>query len=121
MHPTRDFNYVEDTCRGFIGLAECDEAIGKTINIGSNKEVSVGDLVKMITEIAGPDVIIETDEQRLRPEQSEVERLWCDNSKIKGLFGFEPQVGLCEGLTRTVEWLKQPENLRKYKANIYNV
>lgn len=121
LHPTRDFNYVEDTCRGFIGLAECDEAIGKTINIGSNKEISVGDLVKLIAEIAGPDVIIETDDQRLRPEQSEVERLWCDNSKIHGLFGFEPQVGLREGLTRTIDWLKQPENLRKYKANIYNV
>jgi len=121
LHPTRDFNYVEDTCRGFIGLAECDEAIGKTINIGSNKEISVGDLVKLIAEIAGPDVTIETDDQRLRPEQSEVERLWCDNSKINGLFGFEPQVGLREGLTRTIDWLKQPENLRKYKANIYNV
>ncbi|HSI43296.1 MAG TPA: NAD-dependent 4,6-dehydratase LegB [Methylotenera sp.] len=121
LHPTRDFNYVEDTCRGFIGLAECEEAIGKTINIGSNKEISVGDLVKLIAEIAGPDVTIETDDQRLRPEQSEVERLWCDNSKINGLFGFEPQVGLREGLTRTIEWLKQPENLRKYKANIYNV
>jgi NAD dependent epimerase/dehydratase len=121
LHPTRDFNYVEDTCRGFIGLAECDEAIGKTINIGSNKEISVGDLVKLIAEIAGPDVTIETDDQRLRPEQSEVERLWCDNTKIQGLFGFEPQVGLREGLTRTIEWLKQPENLRKYKANIYNV
>ena len=121
LHPTRDFNYVEDTCRGFIGLAECDEAIGKTINIGSNKEISVGDLVKLIAEIAGSQVTIETDDQRMRPEQSEVERLWCDNTKIQGLFGFEPQVGLREGLTRTIEWLKHPDNLRKYKANIYNV
>lgn len=121
LHPTRDFNYVEDTCRGFIGLAECDEAIGKTINIGSNREISVGDLVKLIAEIAGPDITIETDDERKRPEQSEVERLWCDNSKIQALTGFEPQVSLREGLTRTIEWLKQPENLRKYKANIYNV
>jgi NAD dependent epimerase/dehydratase len=104
LHPTRDFNYVEDTCRGFIGLAECDEAIGKIINIGSNREISVGDLVNLIAEIAGSEITIETDDVRKRPEQSEVGRLWCDNTK-----------------TRTIEWLKQPDNLRKYKANIYNV
>jgi NAD dependent epimerase/dehydratase len=121
LHPTRDFNYVEDTCRGFIGLAECDEAIGKVINIGSNREISVGDLVKLIAEISESEVTIETDDIRKRPEQSEVERLWCDNAKIHSLFGFEPQVSLREGLTRTIEWLKQPDNLRKYKANIYNV
>ena len=121
LHPTRDFNYVEDTCRGFIGLAECDEAIGKTINIGSNREISVGSLVNLIAEIAGADISIETDDQRKRPEQSEVERLWCDNSQILSLIGFEPKISLREGLTRTVEWLKMPDNLIKYKANIYNV
>lgn len=121
LHPTRDFNYVEDTCRGFIGLAESDGAIGKTINIGSNKEIAVGDLVKLIAEITNTDIDIQTDDQRKRPEQSEVERLWCDNSKIHTLTGFEPQVGLREGLTRTIEWLRIPANLSKYKANIYNV
>lgn len=121
LHPTRDFNYVEDTCRGFIGLAECDAAIGKTINIGSNREITVGDLVNLIKEIIGAEVTIETEDQRKRPEQSEVERLWCDNSKIRELTGFEPQVSLREGLSKTVEWFRQPENLRKYKANIYNV
>jgi NAD dependent epimerase/dehydratase len=121
LHPTRDFNYVEDTCRGFIGLAECDAAIGKTINIGSNREITVGDLVNLIKEIIGAEVTIETEGQRKRPEQSEVERLWCDNTKIRELTGFEPQVSLREGLTRTVEWFKQPDNFRKYKANIYNV
>ena len=121
LHPTRDFNYVEDTCRGFIGLAECDAAIGKTVNIGSNREITVGDLVNLIKEIIGAEVTIETEDQRKRPEQSEVERLWCDNSKIRELTGFEPQVSLREGLTRTVEWFRKPENLRRYKANIYNV
>jgi NAD dependent epimerase/dehydratase len=121
LHPTRDFNYVEDTCRGFIGLAECDDAIGKTINIGSNREISVGDLVGLIKEIMQADITVETDDERKRPEQSEVERLWCDNTRIRELTGFEPQTSLREGLARTVEWLRQPDNFRKYKANIYNV
>lgn len=121
LHPTRDFNYVEDTCRGFIMLAESEATIGKTINIGSNKEISVGDLVSLIAEITGSNASIETDDQRIRPQLSEVERLWCDNTKIRELTGFEPQVGLREGLTRTVEWFRNPDNLRKYKANIYNV
>lgn len=121
LHPTRDFNYVEDTCRGFIGLAECEDAIGRTINIGSNREISVGDLVDLIKEIMQADIMIETDDERKRPAQSEVERLWCDNTRIRELTGFEPQISLREGLARTVEWLKQPDNFRKYKANIYNV
>ena len=121
LHPTRDFNYVEDTCRGFIALAESEASIGKTINIGSNKEISVGDLVHLIAEITGTQPDIETDDQRIRPQLSEVERLWCDNTKIRELTGFEPKVGLREGLTRTVEWFRNPDNLSKYKANIYNV
>lgn len=121
LHPTRDFNYVEDTCRGFIALAECDNAVGKTINIGSNREISIGDLVGLIKEATQADVVIETDDQRKRPEQSEVERLWCDNTKIRELTGFEPQVTLREGLVRTVVWFRQPANLGKYKSGIYNV
>lgn len=121
LHPTRDFNYVEDTCRGFVALAECDNAVGKTINIGSNREISVGDLVGLIKEATQADIVIETDGQRKRPEQSEVERLWCDNRKIRELTGFEPQVTLREGLARTVAWFRQPANLSKYKSGIYNV
>ncbi|MBL8449370.1 MAG: SDR family oxidoreductase [Dechloromonas sp.] len=121
LHPTRDFNYVEDTCRGFLELAACQEAVGKTINVGSNFEISVGDTVALIQEIIGTNVPVETDDQRLRPERSEVERLWCDNAKIRALTGFTPRVGIKEGLERTVEWLQQPANLRKYKAHIYNV
>ena len=121
LHPTRDFNYVLDTCRGFIGLANCAEAAGKTINIGSGGEISIGDTVKLIARIIGTEVSIECDDQRLRPAASEVERLCCDNSKIHALTGFTPAHSLEEGLTQTVEWLRVPENLKRYKTEIYNV
>lgn len=119
--PTRDFNYVEDTCRGFLSLAECDAAIGETVNIGSNYEITVRDTLELIKEIMQSNVIFKTDQQRLRPDKSEVFRLWCDNSKIKALTGFEPKYSLREGLEKTVEWFTQPENLAKYKPGLYNV
>ena len=119
--PTRDFNYVEDTCRGFIALAENENTIGETVNIGSNFEISVGDTLKIIKELMSSEVKFITDEQRIRPEKSEVFRLWCDNSKIEKLTGFKPQVDIKEGLKRTIEWIIQPENLKAYKAEIYNV
>jgi len=119
--PTRDFNYVEDTCRGFIALAESEQAIGETINIGSNFEISVGDTLQLIKSLMNSDVTFLIDEQRLRPEKSEVNRLWCDNGKIKALTGFTPQVNLEEGLERTIAWFKRPENLSKYKTELYNV
>lgn len=121
VSPTRDFNYVEDTCRGFIALAEAAQAIGETVNIGSNFEISVGDTLNMIKSIMGSDVEFLVDEQRLRPEKSEVNRLWCDNSKIKQLTDFAPQVSLEEGLRRTVAWFGNADNLKRYKADIYNV
>lgn len=121
LHPTRDFNYVEDTCRGFIELAQCDAAIGETVNIGSNYEISIGDTVKLISDIMGSSVSIESDDQRIRPPSSEVERLWCDNAKIHALTGFQSRVGLREGLERTVAWFRNPANLSRYKADIYNV
>ncbi|MFL9674276.1 NAD-dependent 4,6-dehydratase LegB [Pseudomonas marginalis] len=119
--PTRDFNYVADTCRGFLALARCEQAIGETVNIGSNFEISVGDTLNLIRELMNSDVEFLTDDQRLRPEKSEVFRLWCDNSKIHGLTGFEPEYSIRQGLEKTVEWFSQPQNLSKYKANIYNV
>ncbi len=121
LHPTRDFNYVEDTCRGFLELAECDAAVGETVNIGSNSEISIGDTVKLIKEILQADVEIQCDDARIRPESSEVERLWCDNTKIKRLTGFEPRIGIREGLQRTIEWFRGSGRLSKYKADIYNV
>lgn len=119
--PTRDFNYVEDTCRGFIQLAKCEKAIGEVVNIGSNFEISISDTLDLIKEIMKSDVEFISDEQRIRPEKSEVFRLWCDNSKIYSLTGFEPKHSIKDGLERTIEWFKNPKNLEKYKANIYNV
>ena len=119
--PTRDFNYVDDTCRGFIALAECDETIGQTVNIGSNFEISIGDTLNLIKELMDSDVKFVTDKQRIRPEKSEVFRLWCDNTKIEKLTGFKPQFDIKEGLKRTIDWITRPENLKSYKAEIYNV
>lgn len=121
VSPTRDFNYVEDTCRGFIALAESDKTIGETVNIGSNFEVSIGDTLNLIREIMASDVAFVTDEQRLRPEKSEVNRLWCDNRKLFELTGFKPQITLREGLQRTVVWFCDADNLKHYKTDIYNV
>ncbi len=121
ISPTRDFNYVEDTCRGFIALANCDKAVGKTVNIGSNFEISVGDTLDLIKKIMNSDVKFVLDDQRIRPEKSEVHRLWCDNSLIKDLAGFEPKYSIEDGLRKTVEWFTDSENLKTYKAGIYNV
>lgn len=121
LTPTRDFNYVEDTCRGFLALAECDSAVGETVNIGSNYEVSIGDTIKLIAEIIGHDVEILSDDVRVRPGKSEVGRLWCDNTKIRELTGFQPEVNLKEGLRRSIDWFSDPANLKRYKTEIYNV
>ena len=121
VSPTRDFNYVEDTCLGFLKLASSPKTIGETVNIGSNFEISVGDTLNIIKEIMNSDVEFITDKQRIRPGKSEVQRLWCDNTKIKNLTGFEPQYSIKQGLEKTIEWFLQEENLKKYKANIYNV
>lgn len=119
--PTRDFNFVKDTCRGFIELAKCEKANGQTVNIGSNYEISVGDTLNLIKKIMNSDVEFVTDSERLRPEKSEVNRLWCDNTKINELTGFKPQYSIEQGLKETIDWFKNPENLKKYKADIYNV
>jgi NAD dependent epimerase/dehydratase len=121
LHPTRDFNYVDDTCRGFIELAECDAAVGETVNIGSGSEVSIGDLFARLKTIIGSEAEVESDAERVRPESSEVERLQCDNGKIHMLTGFRPQVSLEAGLRKTVAWFENRENAALYKADIYNV
>lgn len=121
VSPTRDFNYVLDTCRGFIKLAESDETIGETVNIGSNFEISVKDTLLLIKELMNSDVEFILDEQRIRPKNSEVHRLWCDNTKIKELTGFTPEYSIRDGLQETINWFTNPENLKKYKADIYNV
>jgi NAD dependent epimerase/dehydratase len=125
MHPTRDFNYVHDTVRGFVAVAESDAALGKVINVGSNYEISIGDAARMIAELMQSSVQFITDEQRLRPEGSEVERLWADNSRARELTGWSPTYcgpeGLRRGLRETIEWFGVPDNLRRYKAGLYNI
>jgi NAD dependent epimerase/dehydratase len=121
LHPTRDFNYVEDTCRGLLTLAECDDAVGQTVNIGSCSETSIGDLANLIKQLLNADTAIVEDDVRTRPTGSEVDRLVCDNMKIKQLTGFQTEFDLRAGLIKTIEWFSEPKNLKMYKSNIYNV
>jgi len=121
LTPTRDFNYVEDTCKGFQAVSECNLAIGRTINIGSNSEISVGDTLALIKELMNSDVEFVQDEARVRPRNSEVFRLVCDNSLIKRLTEFRSEVDLVDGLSRTIQWFSLPENLRRYKSQTYNL
>lgn len=121
LSPTRDFNYVKDTCRGFLALAECDATIGKEINIASNHEISMKDTLNLIKDIMHSDVQFITDEKRLRPNNSEVFRLWGENKLIKELTGFTPQYGIREGLEETCQWFTNADILKNYKADIYNV
>jgi len=120
LSPTRDFNYVTDICRGFIALARSD-AVGEVFNIGSNSEISIHDTLELIKRLMNSDVKFVTDEKRLRPAKSEVFRLWCDNTKIHELTGFEPEMDIETGLVKTIEWFIDPENLKKYKTGFYNV
>ena len=125
MHPTRDFNFVRDTVRGFVAVAECDAALGQVINIGSNYEISVGDTARLIATQMGREVEFQSDEQRLRPSGSEVERLWADNTLARELAGWTPEYagpeGLKRGLTETIEWFGRSDNLRRYKTGAYNI
>ena len=121
LSPTRDFNYVADTCRGFLALANTPEAVGQTVNIASNYEISIRDTLELIRELMESDVQFITDEQRLRPGKSEVFRLWGCNSKLRELTGFSPAFDLRSGLKETIAWFTRPENLSQYKTSIYNV
>ena len=125
MHPTRDFNYVRDTVRGFVAIAECDAAVGQVVNIGSNYEISIGDTARLIAGLMGREVEFTSDEQRLRPPGSEVERLWADNTRARDLAGWAPEYagveGLKRGLAETIDWFGNHDNLRRYKAGTYNI
>ena len=121
LHPTRDLNYVSDICNGFIALAQCDNAIGREVNIGSGYEISIGDLAKLLIEITESKAEIVSEEKRKRPEESEVERLVCDSGLMKELTGWRPEISLKEGLVKTIEWFKDKERLKKYKSDIYNI
>jgi len=125
LHPTRDFNYVKDTVEGFISVMNSDAAIGEVVNIGSGFEVSIGNTAQMIADILRSEVAIEQDEIRKRPEKSEVERLWADNSKAQTMLGWKPQYagvnGFRRGLEETIQWFSQPDNRQGYKFNRYNI
>ena len=125
LHPTRDFSYIKDTVSGFMAIAESDRTVREVVNIGSNYEISIGDTVKLIAEAMNVEISCDRDEQRLRPENSEVERLWADNSKARKLTGWAPAYGGIEGLKRglreTVDWFENPKHLRQYKPGEYNI
>lgn len=123
--PTRDFSYVKDTVAGFLAALNPDTGLGETVNFGSNFEVSIGDTARLIAEIMDANIEIVIDEARLRPDKSEVERLWADNSKARHLFGWQPAYGGHEGFKRglyeTAEWFLDPVNLSNYKAHRYKI
>ncbi len=125
LHPTRDFSYVTDTVSGFIAALESDAGTGEIINLGSNFEVSIGETVQIIAELMGEEIDVETDDVRMRPDKSEVERLWADNSKATRLLGWKPQYagrdGLRRGLQETIAWLSLTTNFERYKVDRYNV
>ena len=125
LSPTRDFNYVTDTVAGFMAALDSERGVGQVINLGGSLEISIGDTARMIAEVMRVEIDIVTDEKRLRPEASEVERLWAANDKARELLDWQPQHGGLEGLRRglvkTVEWLSQPEILATYKPDIYNL
>ena len=125
LSPTRDFNFVMDTVQGFISVANSDLSIGEVVNIGSNYEISIHDTAKLIAKLMNKNVDFITDDVRIRPEKSEVERLWANNEKAFHLAGWKPQysglTGLERGLRETIEWFSNPQNLGLYKADIYNI
>ena len=125
LHPTRDFTFVKDTARGFMAVADADDSVGEVVNVGSGFEISIGDLVDLIAETMGVDVDITTDEARMRPEKSEVDRLYADVSKADGLLGWTPshggRDGFARGLKKTAEWFSDYDNLQHYKSDNYAI
>ncbi len=121
LTPTRDFNYVKDTAQGFIALAESDATIGEEINIATGTEYSIGEITDMLIAELNPEATIVTDEQRLRPEASEVFRLNGDNTKITTLTRWRPAHDMLAGLQDTIAWFRQADNLQRYKSWLYNV
>lgn len=119
LHPTRDLNYVDNTVDGFVSAAECEGCVGKTFNLGSGVEIAIGDLARKIGKLMSVDVVIDSEQQRIRPKQSEVNRLLADNTLAADVLGWAPRVGLEEGLQRTIEWMRGNRHL--YKDNVYVV
>ena len=120
LTPTRDFNYVKDTARGFLEIARCDDTIGREVNIATGREVTMQQTLDTIARLMGVEITWERDEQRIRPAKSEVFRLLGDNTLIESLTPWRPQYTLEEGLKETIKWITNPDNLKRYKSNIYN-
>jgi NAD dependent epimerase/dehydratase len=125
LHPTRDFNYVSDTVTGFLAALDSERSVGEVINLGSNYEISIGDTARSIANVMRVEIEIVTDDQRLRPEKSEVERLWAANDKARELLHWQPQYGGLEGFRRglaeTVEWFSNSAHLKSYRSDVYNL
>ena len=125
VSPTRDFNYVEDTVAAFIAVMEGEGGLGEVVNFGSNFEISIGDTAALISEVMGVEITVVTDEQRLRPVNSEVDRLWADNRKARELLGWSPAYGgrdgFRRGLEKTIAWFSDQVNLASYKTDMYNI
>ena len=121
LTPMRDLNFVSDTCWGLLSIARAPQAIGKTLNIGSNQSIAMGDLAQRIARLMHCSIEIQLDSQRLRPQASEVVHLRCDNRALMALTGFQPQVTLDQGLQHSIEWFTQPDNLRHYPAQRYAI
>lgn len=121
LHPTRDFNFVKDTCAGFLAIAESDKTIGEEINIATQQEICIGELANELIRQIKPDARVVTDDARLRPDKSEVERLLGSNAKIRTLTTWAPRYSFQQGIAETISWFRQPDNLKRYKADIYNV
>jgi NAD dependent epimerase/dehydratase len=123
--PTRDFSFVQDTVDAFVATLRSDVGLGEVVNFGSNFEISIADVVRLIAEKMNATIDVISDSERIRPVNSEVERLWADNSKVRDLFGWSPiyagRDGLARGLQETINWFTQPENLQYYKSDIYNL
>ena len=117
LHPRRDLTYVEDTAAAFVAAATSDDAVGRTIQLGTNHDVSVGDLVEMVSDVLGRELAVETDPARVRPDKSEVERLISGPGLARELLGWEPTVDLREGLARTIEWIER--NAHRYRVDHY--
>lgn len=121
LHPTRDFNFVKDTARGFIAMAESERTIGEEINIASQREISIGDLAQELIDQINPKAVIVSDDVRKRPGKSEVERLLGSNEKILRLTDWKPLYDFKSGIKETIEWFRITDNMARYKAGIYNV
>lgn len=119
LHPTRDFTYIDDTVDAFIRVIEATDFVGETVNIGSNFEISIGDIAGKVMRILSVEKEIVTDSDRVRPQKSEVDRLWCDNTKAGKLLGWKPRISFDEGLKKTIDWISN--NLDLYKPGIYNI